>query len=557
MQGLRARIADSTRSFGQVFANPDLRRLQLAWTGSLIGNWSYFIALAIYAYDQGGAAAVGLVSVIRMLPAAIASPFLAGLADRYPRKLVMIASDVVRAVLMAAAALTIWQGWSAFVVYVIVAVSTVAGTAFRPAQAALLPHLARDPAELTAANVASSTLEAVGAFVGPALGGVLLVLTNFETVFAVNAVSFVWSALLVLAVRGGSRPRKEDGAEHGDGQGGGGGGGGGAGAGFRALFASRDLLVLSSLYTAQTLVAGALNVLVVVSALELLDVDSSGVGYLNGALGVGGLVGGFVALVLATRGRLAADFGFGIALFGLPLVLIGITSSVPMALLALALVGLGNSLVDINALTIMQRAVPDEVLARVLGVLEGILIGSIGIGGLLAPVLIHVAGIRWALILTGLLLPVLALAATSRLRSIDRRTAAPAHLELLRGVDLLGALPARTLEALAGSLVERSLPAGTEIVREGEAGDRYYVIADGEVEVAGKRLGRGSGFGEIALLRDVPRTATVTAATDVTLLALDREPFVAAVTGHEPARATADEVIAARLGAFDPGIVKL
>jgi MFS family permease len=549
MQGMRERITDSTRSFGQVFANPDLRRLQLAWAGSLIGNWSYFIALAIYAYDQGGAAAVGVVSVIRMLPAAIASPFLAGLADRYSRKLVMIVSDVIRALLMAAAAVTIWQGWSAYVVYAIVAVSTLAGTVFRPAQAALLPHLARNPAELTAANVASSTLEAVGAFIGPALGGILLAFTSIETVFAVNALSFVWSALLVLAVHGGSKPKRDTGTEHSHGE--------GAGAGFRALFANRDLLVLSGLYTAQTLVAGALNVLVIVSALELLDVDSSGVGYLNGALGVGGLVGGFVALVLATRGRLAADFGFGVALFGLPLVLLGITASVPVALLALALVGLGNSLVDINALTIMQRAVPDDVLARVLGVLEGILIGSIGIGGLLAPVLIHFAGIRWALILTGLLLPLLALVATGRLRSIDGRTAAPAHLELLRGIDLLGALPAATLESLAGSLIELSLPAGTEIVREGEAGDRYYVIAEGEVAVAGKQYGRGAGFGEIALLRDVPRTATVTAATDVSLLALEREEFVAAVTGHEPANATADEVIAARLGAFDPGIVKL
>lgn len=550
MQALTTRLADSTRSFAQVFASPDLRRLQLAWAGSLIGNWSYFIALAIYAYDQGGAAAVGIVSVIRMLPAAIASPFLAGLADRYPRKLVMIVSDVVRAALMAAAALTIWQGWSAYVVYGIVGASTVAGTVFRPAQAALLPHLVRNPAELTAANVASSTLESVGAFIGPALGGVLLVLTNVETVFVVNAASFVWSAFLVLAVRGGSTPKTENGEVSGA-------TGHGVLSGFRALFANNDLIVLSGLYTAQTLVAGALNVLVVVSALELLGVGNAGVGYLNGALGVGGLVGGFIALMLASRGRLAADFGFGIALFGLPLALIGITSSVPVAFLALALVGLGNSLVDINAITIMQRAVPNEVLARVFGVLEGILIGSIGIGGLLAPVLIHFAGIRWALVLTGLLLPALALAAAVRLRSIDRRTVAPAHLELLSGIDLLSALPLPTLESLAGALVEQSFPAGTEIVREGETGDRYYVIADGEIEVAGKRFGRGSGFGEIALLRDVPRTATVMAATDVKLLALDRKPFVAAVTGHEPARATADEVIAARLGAFDPGIVKL
>ena len=143
MQALRERIGGSLRSFGQVFANRDLRRLQLAWAGSLIGNWSYFIALAIYAYGEGGAAAVGLVSVIRMLPAAIASPFLAGLADRYSRKLVMVASDVLRAVLMVGAAVTIWQGWSPWIVYTIVALSTMAGTAFRPAQAALLPHLAR------------------------------------------------------------------------------------------------------------------------------------------------------------------------------------------------------------------------------------------------------------------------------------------------------------------------------------------------------------------------------------------------------------------------------
>ncbi len=551
MQEMKARISDSTHAFGQVFANPDLRRLQLAWAGSLIGNWSYFIALAIYAYDEGGAAAVGVVSVIRMIPAAIASPFLAGLADRFSRKLVMVVTDVIRAALMVAAALTIWQGWSAYVVYAIVGLSTVAGTAFRPAQAALLPHLARNPAELTAANVASSTLESVGAFVGPALGGVLLAVTSIETVFAVNALSFVWSALLVLAVRGGSKPAPDEAARHEHGA------SGGALAGFRELVRNRDLLVLSGLYTAQTLVAGALMVLVVVSALELLDVQPSGVGYLNGALGIGGLLGGFVALVLATREKLAADFGIGLALFGLPLILIGATSSVPVALAALAIVGLGNSIVDINALTIMQRAVPNDVLARALGLLEGLLIGALGVGGLLAPVLIHVAGIRWALILTGLLLPVLALVAATSLRSIDRRTAAPAHLGLLRTIDLLSALPGATLESLARSLTEIALKAGTVIVREGETGDRYYVVSSGEVEVAGRTLGPGTGFGEIALLRDVPRTATVTAVTDVTLLALERDEFVAAVTGHEPALATAEELIAARLGSFDPGIAKL
>lgn len=551
MQGLTARIAESAQSFGEVFRNRDLRRLQLAWAGSLIGNWSYFVALAVYAYDQGGATAVGLVGVIRMLPAALASPFLGALADRYPRKIVMVAADLIRAALMVLAALTIWQGWSQWVVYALVALSTVSGTVFRPAQAALLPHLARSPAELTAANVSSSTLESVGAFVGPALGGVLLAITNAETVFVVNGGSFLWSALLVLAVRGvraADAPRAEPGASHERGT--------GIGEGLRTIRQSRDLLALSSLYTAQTLVAGALNVLVVVAALELLDVGESGVGYLNGALGVGGLVGGFVALVLASRGRLAADFGLGVALFGLPLALLGIVSSVPVALLALGLVGLGNSLVDINALTIMQRTVPDDVLGRVLGLLEGVLLGSIGVGALLAPLLIELAGIRWALVATGALLPALAVLAARRLRSIDSRTAAPAELQLLQGVPTLAPLPVATLELLAGALTEVRLPAGAVVIREGESGDRFYVVDEGEVEIEGKRFGHGEGFGEIALLRDVPRTATVTAATDVKLWALERDEFIAAVTGHEPASAAADAVIAARLGTFGATVAR-
>ena len=551
MQGLTARIAESAQSFGEVFRNRDLRRLQLAWAGSLIGNRSYFVALAVYAYDQGGATAVGLVGVIRMLPAALASPFLGALADRYPRKIVMVAADLIRAALMVLAALTIWQGWSQWVVYALVALSTVSGTVFRPAQAALLPHLARSPAALTAANVSSSTLESVGAFVGPALGGVLLAITNAETVFVVNGGSFLWSALLVLAVRGvraADAPRAEPGASHERGT--------GIGEGLRTIRQSRDLLALSSLYTAQTLVAGALNVLVVVAALELLDVGESGVGYLNGALGVGGLVGGFVALVLASRGRLAADFGLGVALFGLPLALLGIVSSVPVALLALGLVGLGNSLVDINALTIMQRTVPDDVLGRVLGLLEGVLLGSIGVGALLAPLLIELAGIRWALVATGALLPALAVLAARRLRSIDSRTAAPAELQLLQGVPTLAPLPVATLELLAGALTEVRLPAGAVVIREGESGDRFYVVDEGEVEIEGKRFGHGEGFGEIALLRDVPRTATVTAATDVKLWALERDEFIAAVTGHEPASAAADAVIAARLGTFGATVAR-
>lgn len=544
--GVNGHFAESMRSLGDVFRNRDLRRLQLAWIGSIIGNWAYLVALVVYAYDQGGPAAVGIVGVLRMLPAALAAPLVATLADRYPRRVVLIGADLTRALLMALAGLTIWWDGPAPAVYAIVTLSTVAGTVFRPAQAALLPSLARTPAELTAANVASSTFESVGSFVGPALGGLLLAATNAETVFLFNGLTFIWSAALVAAIRSSdSRSRQE--AKHRGGL-----FGKEASAGLREIFGNGDLRTLCGLYTAQTLVAGALSVLVVVSALELLGIGETGVGYLNAALGVGGLVGGFVALVSAAGGRLAAVFGVGVSLYSVPLLLVGLFPSVPLALLALAIIGLGNSLVDVNALTIMQRTVPDEVLGRVLGSLQGMLLGSIGVGALLAPALIGVVGIDAALVVTGLLLPTVVLLRAGRLRAIDSRTTAPAGLELLRGIEFLAPLPEQSLEHLARSLVEVVSPAGTAVIREGEPGDRFYVIGEGEVAIGDKTFGSGSGFGEIALLQDVPRTATVTAVTDVTLYALDRDEFIAAVTGHEPANAAADAVIAARLGAFNP-----
>ena len=171
-----------------VLASPALRRLQLAWLGSILGNWAYLVALGVYAYEQGGAAAVGLVGVIRLIPGALAAPFTSALADRYPRVWVMIGSDLIRCALMLAASATIATDGPAPVVYVLVGLTTIATTVFRPAQSALLPALVRSPAELTAANVASSTLESAGTFLGPALGGMLLAVSSAEVVFAANVV---------------------------------------------------------------------------------------------------------------------------------------------------------------------------------------------------------------------------------------------------------------------------------------------------------------------------------------------------------------------------------
>jgi MFS family permease len=239
-------------------------------------------------------------------------------------------------------------------------------------------------------------------------------------------------------------------------------------------------------------------------------------------------------------------------LFGVPFAVIGVFASYPVALLAFAVIGIGNSVADIAALTLFQRIVPDHVLGRVLGVLEGVLLGAIGLGGLVAPLCIALFGTKPSLLAAGILLPVATILAARRLVAIDRTTAAPAHTALLRGVPLLGILPEPVLEFLAASAVSSTAQAGQAIVTQGETGDRFYVIESGEVEILGRTFGRGEAFGEIALLRDVPRTATVTAVTDVELVTLERDIFVTAVTGHSPAHASAEELVAERLGSFSP-----
>src|SRR5262245_24051075 len=194
VSGFAAKIADSGRALARVFSNPGLRRLQLAFVGSIVGDWAYATAVAVYAFGQGGAAAVGLLGVVRYLSMAAVLPLASTLSDRFPRKRVMIASDLTRCLLVLGAAGVIASDGPALAVYALAIAAALAGTPFRSSQAALLPTLARDAGELTAANVASSTIESVGFFAGPALGGLLLAVANVQTVYVVNAVTFLWSA---------------------------------------------------------------------------------------------------------------------------------------------------------------------------------------------------------------------------------------------------------------------------------------------------------------------------------------------------------------------------
>jgi MFS family permease len=547
---LRGRLSEPFQAFRAVFANPGLRRVELAWAGSETGKWLYIIALSIFAYDAGGATAVGVVALIRTVPAAVGAPFTALLGDRYPRDRVMLGASLARVVAVGAAAAVVARGASPLLVYLLAGVVTLTSTAFRPAQAAALPSLARTPDELTAANVASSTIATLSSFVGPAVGGLLFAVTSTEVVFLATAGVFLWSALLVARV---SLPKSRavsmlrEGIAH------------GAIAGFRAILSDSNLRVLMGLYTVQAFIGGAFNVFVVVSALEVLDLGDSGVGLLNAAFGVGGVLGAAVSLALLARRRLASDFVLGIVLWGVPLMLIGLWPNLAAALVLLGLVGVGETLVEVAGPTLLQRSVPDVVLARVFGALESLLVTMIGLGGLIAPLVIYLLGIRGALVASGVLLPVFAAIFWRRLIAIDRGHVRPEReLDLLRGVSIFAPLPESTLEQVASQLERIRLPAGRDIFRQGDPGDRFYVVAEGVVEVmidgtpAGT-LGPRGHFGEIALLRDVPRTAGVTTRSDVELYALARDDFLAAVTGYAPSLDAADAVIAARLGALRPG----
>ena len=422
-------------------------------------------------------------------------------------------------------------------------------TAFMPAQSAITPTLARTPEELTAANVTASTIESVGVFLGPALGGLLLAATSPGVVFAATAVTYLWSALLVARIQA-DRPEPSAAQEHLARQ---------ALDGFRLIAVDSKLRLLIGLFAAQTLVAGALNVLIVVTALDLLELGDAGVGYLNSAIGVGGLLGALAAAALVGRRNLASPFGIGIVLWGVPIALIGLWPEPLPALLLLGLLGVGNTVVDVAGLTLLQRAVPDEILARVFGVLESLAVATIGLGAILAPLLVSFFGARQAMVITGMLLPIVTALFWRRLSQIDQGADPAEQLDLLRSLPLFHPLPPATAEQLAASLVPVRVAAGDEVFRQGDSGDRFYVVGQGEVLVSvdGKpvnRLGRGGYFGEIALLRDVPRTATVTAETDADLLALERDEFIAAVTGHAPTAEVANAVIATRLGGLRAGV---
>ena len=576
-------VAESSTAVRTVFSNGNLRRIMLAFGGSLIGDWAYATAISVWAFGVGGAKVLAVWAVVRFILMAVCTPFAATFVDRYSRKAIMVGVDVARCILL----LGIAAGLSTLppvLVFVLAGIVSILGTPFRPAQRAMLPSLVSRPEELTAVNGTSSTLESLAFFAGPALAAGLLTLTSVEAVLVFDAATFLWSAALVrgvhavpgaksvtpaapVAVPEAASAVALDGAA------------GSAAAeaadeaaaaddsqlakrrgavlretvaGFGHIWRDRDLRVLVALTCAQTLVAGASAVFVVAVAFDLVDLGPPGVGFLDSMLGVGALVGGFVALSRASRQQLGLDFCVGVVLWSLPLVIVAVWPTVAAAVVVMLLLGLANPLVDVNLDTLLQRLTPDHLLGRVFGTLDSAYIGSMAIGAAVMPLLIALVGLQWGMGVLGMAVTAMVIPAVPRMRRLDLTLRAPEGLALVEGVHMFAPLDRTALEGLARQLTRLEVDAGALVFDEGDPGDQFFIIESGAVEIwhDGKLLRReeaGDYFGEIALLRDVPRTAQVRAAAPTVLRGLDRKAFLDAVLGNVEAVTAAETVVARRI----------
>jgi len=530
------------RTFRSLAGNRALVRVVVAYGLFIITEYSVWLAMLVYAYRHGGATLAGLIAIAQLVPAAVLAPFAAAVADRSSPVVLLAGGYLGQAVGMAGTAVAVIAGVP-LAAYAAAVFASALVTTTRPAQATLIPSVAVTPDQLTAANVTTGWLEAVSIAASGLLAGLLIAAGGVAAVFAVCAGLGVAATILVARLR---VPPLAPSPEH-------------APAvladlrGSLRLIARRPRMrLMVGLLTADAVVVGALDLLIVILAITVLGRPQAWVGYLNFAWGVGAVLAATVSVTLVGR-RL------GVPILGSALVVSGALAALAVGLglggtvALLAVIGASHALLEIASRTLLQRSVPAELLGRVFGVLEGMMMAGLAVGALLVPLLVYLGGGRLALLGVAAVLPLAAAAGGRGLVTLDAEAPVPVvEIALLRSLPLFAELPAPAIEGLAAALTPVEVPAGAVLIRQGDPGDDYYAIAAGELDVEQdghflRRCGRGDGVGEIALLRAVPRTATVTAHTDATVYRLGREPFLTAVLGHAPTHRQAGRIADARL----------
>jgi CRP-like cAMP-binding protein/predicted MFS family arabinose efflux permease len=544
---LWARIRDSTGALGEIAHSRSLRRAQLSFGAIWASESALVVGLGVLAFREGGVVAAGVVTGARMAAAAVLAPFFATVADRVRRELVLTCVGLVRAATLGSAAVVTASGGPTATTYALAVVATVAQALYRPAHSALLPALCTSPEQLTSANAARGMVDSLATLAGPAGAALLLAASGPASVFAACAAASLLAGLVVVALPYDPPPRTRGAARDGRDM----------LQGFATIAADPRLALITGLGVVQTFTRGCLTVFAVVVAIDLLGTGNAGVGVLSAAVGAGGMLGSILAFGLVRIRGLATWFGVGIALFGAPLTAIGVVPEEAVAILLLGLVGIGNSLIDVSGFTLLARLTDETVLARMFAGFEAILTLGVAVGGVLTPLIVELLGVRKALVSVGLLSPLAVAASWSALRRLNARMRVrDADIEILRGIHMLRALPVATIEQLGAGLKHAEFEPEQIVFEQGTPGEYFYVVESGRAEViidrrAVRTLGRGDCFGEIALLRDQPRTATVRASADADLRVsvLQRTAFLTAVTGYPAATAAGEDLVTSRLQA--------
>lgn len=532
-------------------SNGQLIRYVVAHLLAVVAEWAVFIALLVYVHDRHGATAMGVASVAMLVPYVVAAPFAGRLAEQQRPSRVRLAGLAGQTIGYGIAAIGAYRSAPTVVIVAGAMLALAAVTTLRPAGAVLLPALVHSSRQLTTANLWVGHTESVSVLVGPLVTTGLLAIDGARFALA-GCAMLAATALAVAAVGATNDPPAAHEA-------------GGVGALRRTRDALRTVVArpgargVLAVAVGQYLLIGALDLVIVVSAEDVLDMGEAGAGVLSTLFGVGAAMSLGANALIAGRRRLAPFLTAALATMAVACTLFGATVTLATALVTLPLLGLSRSVLDLMARMLLQRSAPPNELGSVFALLEagsgtGLLVGS-----LVGQVLIAASGPGAAMIGVGVLfVAVLALTASSLRRADDGADVPVVEMSLLRLDPVFAPLPAIELEAVARTAVERTVASGEVVIRQGEAGDTYYVVADGSFDVSMdgghvRTATRGGSFGEVALLADVARTGTVTAEVPGSLLSIDRVPFLIAVTGHDSSRQAAWGVIRTMELGIEPG----
>lgn len=522
-----------------------LRRMVIAYGIYDLVDIAIWIAIIFYAYDVGGVSLVGIVAVVQLIPAAFLGPALVGLGDRLPRGTALVLSHGGVAVATFATTIAILTSAPVPVVVTCSALSTIAVAVVRPFHFASIPMMSRTPKDLVSANSLSSMADGFSLFLGPVAAGIGAALVGPALVLSVSSVLAVIATLMCVGLRlGPAAPFEDSGTPSWR----------GAFSGLGALWRDWGALALLLVLTTRFVLGGATDVLGVAYSDEVLGFGESAAGLIIGAMGIGGIIGGAIAGSLAARNRLAPVLLAGGVVQGVAFAAVVLIVLLAPAVVALAVSGIAAAVMMVAGRTLLQRTSDEAVLARVFAVQEGTSLLGVALGAIIAPVLIDRFSPAAAFVPFGIGAALLTLACYPLMRRLDARAVLRPHESaLLRSIPFLNALPTYELEQLSRRAEWLDIAAGQVVIAQGDVGDRFYVIADGHftVSIDGVPrpgvLGPGTGFGEIALLHSVPRTATVEADTVGRLLTLRADDFLAAVTGSPDGHAVAREVSRAHL----------